>query len=246
MINGRSLGGVAVVLCALSTSSGALAFKSRTHVAVANEVLDSLKGMITAGATPDQLTFSVNGQTFMLGVSVKDAYAAILAQPEFFRAGAVGPDGFLDPISGQMWAHGDESGLLKDIVEKVSGVRPPDHSQKDPLSARAGLSELRAIDFATAMLHFAATSYAFPGGTVERQQVLAFITGYLSHAVTDGFSHTWTNELTRGAWDISKGRGIFGPATEEVQHVAIERLLDTLVPGDLIDESMPRSKWTVE
>jgi hypothetical protein len=216
-------------------TGNAWAFKTKTHVAAANETLDQLARVITSDPGPNTLTFQVNGQLLTVNVTAKQAYQVILRQPEFFRAGAVGPDGFLDPISGQMWAHGNESELLADIVQEITGTRPADHATEEPFGARARLAEFRSIDFVTAMLRFAASSYPFPGGTTEREQVQAFILGYLSHGIGDGFSHTWVNELAEGAWDIGEGRGIFGSATEEVKHIAVERFLDTLVPNDLVN-----------
>jgi len=223
----------------------AAAFKAKTHVATANATLDRLSSVISAGSEPDILRFSVNGKFLEIPVRFKEAYAAILAQPEAFRAGSVGPDGYLDPMSGQLWAHGNQSPTLRDIVQQITGTAPPSHGIGESLEHRHGLSELRSIDFATAMLSFYETGYAFPGGEEERQQALAFIMGYLAHGVGDGFAHTWVNEIAGGAWNVSDGSGLFGPASEEVKHMAVERFVDALVPSGLVDGAAPRQRLTL-
>jgi hypothetical protein len=224
---------------ALTQSEPASAFKPKTHVASANETLDQLANVITfdPAVDSDALTFNVNGQVLTVNVSARKAYRAVLDQPEFFRAGSVGPDGFLDPISGQLWAHSDQSPLLADIAGELTGDRPTTDEDRghDPLSARESLAEFRSIDYATAMLRFAAEDYSFPGGDTEQEQVLAFIIGYISHGIGDSFAHTWINEMANGAWAVERGTGIYGPLTEEIKHVAVERFIDELLPNNLVN-----------
>ncbi len=243
-LRGRNFG----LLVGLGLTLGAQhawAFKTKTHVATANETLDQLETVITEDSATNTLVFEVNGQLLSVPITAKQAYQAIRRHPEAFRAGAVGPDGYVDPISGQMFAHSNQSKFLRGAVKDITGVEPHDHATHVGMEQRIGLSELRSIDFVTAMLQFFATGYAFPGGDDERQQALAFIVGYLSHGIGDGFSHTWVNELSGGAWDIEEGTGIFGSATEEIKHVAVERFLDALLPSDLIDGATPRERLTV-
>ncbi|HVJ15395.1 MAG TPA: hypothetical protein VM686_08140, partial [Polyangiaceae bacterium] len=224
-------------LLALTLAHDAWAFKPKTHVASANETLDQLAQVITfePGTDGDTLSFAVDGQILTVNVSAREAYWAVLNQPEFFRAGSVGPDGFLDPISGQLWAHGNQSELLADIAGELTGEEPEELATHAPLSSRTSLAQFRSIDYATAMLRFAATDYAFPGGDTEREQVLAFVIGYVSHGIGDGFAHTWINEFANGAWDVGAGDGIYGPLTEEIKHVAIERFVDELLPNELVN-----------
>jgi hypothetical protein len=66
--------------------------------------------------------------------------------------------------------------------------------------------------------------------------------GYLSHGVGDGFAHTWVNELAGGAWSVENGSGIYGSATEEMKHIAVERFIDSLVPDDLVNVPGDRAR----
>src|SRR3954469_5282594 len=168
------------------------AFKMTTHVASANLTEDQLAGMISAtGAST--LVFTVKGQRLEIPVGVKDAYLAVQRHPEFYRAGAIGPDGFPDLITGQMVQHGNESPSLKDLTHAAATeLSPPTHATTDPYESREGPAEMRAIDFAMALLTFANSgAYTFDAASSEREKVIAFIMGYFSHGVGDGFAHTW-------------------------------------------------------
>jgi hypothetical protein len=214
-----------------SVAPSAHAFKTGTHSATATEVVRQLSAGVNASG--GNLHFEIDGRPLDIKVTEAEAYAAVLANPDFFRAGAVGPDAFPDPLTGQIMMHGDQSDMVKDIVEKISGVRPPLHDHADFFENRKGPAEFRSIDFATAMLEFLNTRYNAVGA--ERAQILAFIMGYLSHGVGDSFAHTWVNELAGGSWSLSKGKGLWGPFSEEIKHVAVETMVDKLVPSDLKD-----------
>lgn len=212
------------------------AFKVTTHAATANDALDQLGQFITTDPNvPDTLVFRVKGKTLNVPVSAKDAYLAIIAHDDFFRAGVVGPDAFPDLITGQYWQHGNQNVDAQALVRSATGgqVSPTNHPTPDFSSTRVGSSEFRSIDFAMALLAYAKSGdYAFQD-TVEQDQVLAFVMGYFAHGVGDSFAHTWVNELAGGAWEFGSGFGVAGPFTEELKHVAIEGLVDSRVPGYL-------------
>ncbi|HEY5959068.1 MAG TPA: hypothetical protein VIV60_21065 [Polyangiaceae bacterium] len=216
-------------------SNQALAFKSLSHVATANRTLDQLSTFITdSPGEPNTLVFQVKGKTLNVPVTAKEAYLAVLHNPDFFRAGVIGADGFSDLISGQFWQHSNQNATAKGLVKDATDgkVVPENHDTWDHTEARIGASEFRAIDYPMSMLAFAnGGAYSFASG--EREQVLAFIMGYLSHAVGDSFAHTWANIYAGGAWDLTLGTGVLGPWTEELKHVAAEGLLDARVPGYL-------------
>jgi hypothetical protein len=211
------------------------AFKMTTHVASANLTEDQLAGMISATG-PSTLVFTVKGQRLEVPVATKDAYLAVIRHPDFFRAGAIGPDGFPDLITGQMVHHGNESPTLKSWTHSAANeLNPPTHGTTDPFESREGPAEMRAIDFAMALLTFANSgAYTFDGPSNEREKVIAYIMGYFSHGVGDGFAHTWINEIAGGAWDLGRGGGMWGTSSEEVRHIAVESLVDSRVPQPLL------------
>jgi hypothetical protein len=230
----KSSVGVAVI-AGFFVCQPAHAFKMTTHVASANLTEDKLATMVAASGT-GTLVFIVKGQRLEIPVAVGDAYQAVMRHPDFFRAGVIGPDGFPDLITGQMVHHGNESPSLKSWTHSAaSELNPPTHNTTDPYESREGPAELRAVDFAMALLDFANSgAYAFDGPSSEHEKVLGYIMGYFSHGVGDGFGHAWINEIAGGAWDLGRGGGMWGPASEEVRHVAIETLVDSRVPSNLV------------
>jgi hypothetical protein len=220
------LGSVAL----LSHAGDAAAFKMGTHSAAATEVIEQLKVRIDESG--GVLVFEVGGRPLNVVITEPEAYRAIIDYPDFFRAGVVGPDAFPDPLTGQILMHGDESTVMKNVMAAIGSV-PERHDSWDPFESRKGPVEYRSIDFATAMLEFFAT---YAAEDEERAQIIAFIIGYVSHGVGDSFAHTWVNELAGGAWSLLEGRGLWGSVSEEVKHVAVETMIDKLVPSDLKEE----------
>ena len=87
------------LLLGLSTQwSDAHAFKTGTHVAAANQVVDELN--ISLDAAGGTLEFEINGRRLEIEVTAPDAYDAVRNFPDSFAAGAMGPDGFPDPVTG--------------------------------------------------------------------------------------------------------------------------------------------------
>jgi hypothetical protein len=244
-----------------AVSESAHAFQPTTKVAIANQAQTDLQAAITPDVTTNSLTFVVNNQTLSVLVGAcgsdcpdaKAAYQAIVRWPLFFKAGAVGTDAFPDPITGIFVGDDNQSALMQDIVRRattmdgVAQVNPTNHAITVPFELRAGISEWRSIDFAMALLEFWKNG-DYPGGSDEREQALAFVMGYFVHAVADGFSHTWSNQLTGAPWDLQNGSGIpgralFGPVTEEFQRFAIETFVDRKLPASLTDLPGPNGRF---
>lgn len=212
------------------------AFKTGTHAATANETVDQLEFSLAPDGT-GTLEFDVNGRRLSVSIDQGAAFQAVKDHPEFFAAGVIGPDAFPDPLTGQIMMHGDESEVIKDLIKSISNTEIPQHPHADPFESREGPAEFRSIDFATAMLVFLEQySGGFfspaPKGSEQYQQIVAFIMGYISHGVGDGFAHTWVNEIAGGAWSLTSGQGLFGSFSEEIKHIAIETMVDKLVPDE--------------
>lgn len=191
----------------------AMSFKIPTHAATANQVLDDLNAQIVQGNGDYTLHF----QGLDLKVSVKDGYDAILANPDYFRAGSMGPDAFPDMVTGQMYEHSNNGLASKD----------GDHKTTDQTyEQRYNTNQYRAIDYGMRLLIQARETHAASS--------LAFALGYLSHVSGDGFAHAWVNQKAGGAWSYTDGSGMFGPLTEEIKHVATEGLLDQNIPDRLL------------
>jgi hypothetical protein len=237
------------------------AFQPTTKVAIANQAQSELLPAITADSTPNTLGFTVNNQTLSVIVGAcgsacpdaKQAYQAVVKWPLFYKAGAVGADAFPDPITGVFVGDDNQSALMQNIVRAattmngVPQVNPTNHAVTVPFELRRGISEWRSIDFAMSLLEFWKNG-TYPGGPDEREQALAFVMGYFVHAVADGFSHSWSNQLTGAPWDLQNGsgipgRGLFGPVTEEFQRFAIETFVDRKLPASLTDAPGPTGRF---
>jgi hypothetical protein len=191
----------------------AAAFKAKAHLGVANTALSELDP-----------TFR-NARILGLGnvpLQNDEVMDAIRAYPEHFRAGALGPDSFPDLVAGQLWVHVN-NGCPDGPPCTAPGLLAADV----PLENRS-TDKWRAIDYGMYQLRQALLEPAGP----SRQQALAFAYGYLAHEMSDGFAHAWVNEWTRDFFTIYQGGGLFGPMTEELQHIALEGYLDKhLVAG---------------
>ena len=217
--------------CVLITAN-ANAFKTATHVASANEVRDEIKDAITSGSNPDTLLFKAGNMSVELRITSKRAYHAVIDYPEAFRAGAIGPDGFPDVITGQLLMHDDQTEIIGQKAAEIAGRLWEKTALHEPFEHRPRPSNFRSIDFAMGMLRY--WSEHESSASWNADQSLAFIMGYFLHTVGDGFSHTWVNSYTGSAWVLSQGTGIFGTATEELQHISVESLVDILVPSYML------------
>src|SRR5450432_2012834 len=226
----QSLLVVGVALLAPRTSH---AFKLQSHEAVAIEAANQIQAAFGPGGT-DKLSFKVNGTTLDVPLQIRDVANAINDQPSFFLGGALGPDAFPDPVSGQWIAHENGTPGMDSLTSQITGRTLTNPPIMTPFEQRHSVFKYRAIDFAMDMIQFFNNDYSKRAAvimdTVEKEKVLAFLAGYLSHGVTDSFAHTWVNETVGDSWDLFKGSGMFGTLTEEVRHVAVESLVDHRAP----------------
>jgi hypothetical protein len=229
-------------------SGGATAFQPTTQVAVASRAQSQLASVITLDDSANTLRFTVRGENIDVGISAKAAYRAVVRWPQFFRAGAIGPDAFPDPITGLFVFHENEAPLLRQVI----GLATPeleltDHATSAAFEQRRGPSEWRSIDFATRLLAFWKTWSPVVVGPDEREQALAFIMGYFAHTSTDGFSREWSNHFIGGAWNLRAGADftILNQLTEELQRLAVETMIDRKLPADLLHGSVAASDFAL-
>lgn len=187
------------------------AWKTATHAADANQALDELIPVVQQNGAPALVRY----HGIDLDIEYTDAYRAIINNEKYFRMGNLGPDAFPDLVSGQIYLHPDNGGALN---TKIPASRK--------LEDRTKPEQFRSIDYAMLLLKEAKES--------GDDQSLAFALGYMAHVSSDGFSHTWVNEKTNGAWDYFSGEGLFGILTEEVKHMAVEGLINKKVPNNLL------------
>lgn len=203
----RSVSLVALAGAVLLVPRPSHAFKLQTHEAVAIEAAKQLAASFPNGGA-GHLTFVVNGKRLDVPLNTLDVVRAIQNQQSFFLAGAVGPDGFPDPISGQWLAHENGTpGKSMDFVATAAARSITTPKITDTFESRNnGVFTYRAIDFAMDMVQFWNNDYSLRPGIAGNQtikdQVLAFIAGYFAHGVTDSFAHTWVNDIVGNSWDL--------------------------------------------
>jgi hypothetical protein len=213
----RTLGPLLGATLALA-SSHAYAFKLKTHLGVANEALASLTESNGQWVVPLPSRGDV-------AVRNPELVEALQRFPGAFRGGVLGPDAFPDLIAGQMFVHVNNG----ELECPGSGCV----SSSVPLEQRS-LNKWRSIDYGMYLL-LRAQKYnqLVVSGPLydDRLKAIAFAYGYISHMIGDGFAHSYVNEWVRGVFDIKTGRpgGLFGPITEELQHIAIEGYMDAHV-----------------
>src|SRR5687767_6040510 len=90
---------LAVGLAMLYGPSTAFAYKSKTHIILANKVL----------ADANNGTLSIPGLGNAIDPKNQDVIDALKQFPAAFRAGVLGPDNYPDLIGGQVWVHANGS-----------------------------------------------------------------------------------------------------------------------------------------
>jgi hypothetical protein len=213
---------VVVVACVASLWTFEVhAFKLKTHIMIANRARDAI--------------LSRNSLVFpgLPEIPVNNSFAleAIRSKPQFFRAGVLGPDAFPDLIGGQLWVHTNNGEVeCQQVPDDPTRCVP----SETPMEARP-VSKWRSVDYGMYLLQ-RAFDYRKDEWSREaygaRLEAVAFAYGYLTHMIGDGFAHSYVNEWTRTAWDYFSGRqgALYGPMTEEIQHMAVEAYLDFHMP----------------
>jgi hypothetical protein len=222
--------GVAAVLAAASALSptDARAFGMNAHIAVANDALSGTQG-----------TQASLGRFASMTIQAHDLLAFAQKWPDYFRAGALGPDVFPDLIGGQVWVHPNQEWEACHKHAANCPITTTPHEQRALASWRSIDSAMYVLDQAvryykgrSAMSKFWGGSFGKDGSNALVQtgeQAVAFAMGYLSHVSADSFSHAYVNEFAGGYFTLFEGSGTFGQITEEVKHLAVERYINGAV-----------------
>lgn len=173
MIKSKKIRGILLgsVLLGSAQANQAAAFGLNTHLWIAQQIIDDLD---------DNCRTQIGLEKARLP---KDVCQSIRDYPDYFLAGAIGPDGFPDIIAGQTVVHpGVENGWktsdwLNHLYQKASSGKE-----------------------------------------------LAFAAGYLVHAASDTFAHTYVNNYAGDEFSIADERRV------EIRHFVLEKYIDTRLP----------------
>ena len=202
------------------------AFKLKTHVLIANDASASI-------SKAESGYFIDIGEFKKVPLHNDEVAEALAKYPKFYRAGTLGPDVFPDLIAGQLWVHvnkGNESNLSDSDCK----LRGSECVLSNVSFENRKFGQWRSIDYGMFILK-KAKEYRSAGVKADRQEhlkAIAFAYGYLAHMVGDGFAHTYVNEIVRSYFNYLQGNAgaLYGPPTEEIQHMAVEGYIDIHMP----------------
>lgn len=162
-----------IILATTLTGIPAYAWKPNTHIFLAEEALkDALDGNVSICRT-DYIEGRVLEDCKEYAVDA-EMLAALRAHPQQYRAGVLGPDAYLDILTGQQVIHPDRS--LPKYPEPPGGS----NSWLQYLWDNAN------------------------GQTQNRLSIKAFAAGYLTHAAGDMFGHTFVNKFSGGEFELGQ------------------------------------------
>ena len=162
-----------VFICVLLRVPG-FSFKPKVHIYIGIKLIQDLAAGDTIRLTGFPETFAAD----------PELCNAVRKWPGYFLAGTIGPDGFPDIVFGQTKIHPD--------------LRCNYDSNPDG-DCDLGAEDKSWTDEWLRLLWDRARSLS---GT-EREQALAFVLGYLSHAAGDVWMHTFANQYAKGSWPES-------------------------------------------
>lgn len=177
------------------------AWKVKTHVYSSNLIIEEIKAN----------NGYVEIEPYGMFQVIPEYKSVILAYPEYYRAGALGPDQIPDILVGQTIIHpGTEiftSGQIIEILwDEIKNL--PDNS---PNPANDPASKYLRIN--------------------NKQQAQAFVLGCMAHAAGDYFGHSYINNWSGGPWpEIMDG---ITPSEMAIitRHNVIEAYIDEKIPN---------------
>lgn len=193
----------------LAMANTSSAWKINTHVYSANLILDELK----------ENNGYVEIAPFGKFRVIPEYLDAIQSYPEYYRAGAMGPDVFPDIYVGQTIFHPGKVYQSGEFVEMLWD-KAKNLPVLSPLSA--GLPSDMAIQDAKIKI-------------ADKKQAIAFILGFSTHAAGDWFGHSYINNWAGRAWpEITDGLNA-NELKIITRHMVVESYVDQKIPSQFKD-----------
>lgn len=210
---------LAIGAVALTTASGAFAYKPTSHLYAADQSIALILGDASTN-TPGRNAVNIDGREY----AVPDAVGnSIRAFPDYYRGGVVGPDAFPDIPGGQSNIHPD--------TRTDNGTRP----DRGPGHGYSFTYEWLAHVYQSGW-----TAYNGCNGCPSGQQALAFTYGYLNHAAGDLWSHTLINSFAGGVFPAYADMLRSTPkARIGFRHIIVEGYIDQHAPA------LPAAAYTI-
>lgn len=182
------------------------AFRSETHVWVAQQVINDLEDGV--------LTFNLEGQPSVDIVVPSALRDAILSNKAVFRMGNIGPDAFPDMSTGRFFIHFHSNGGPASRWNTDDWLRFLLDSRDIYLMDPSEISECHDLE---------ACSGPIDKGPMSGEQ-RAFVYGFLSHVATDIFSDTYVKQYSGDCIDFFDG------LAEEERCIELEKYIAKATP----------------
>jgi len=194
------------------------AFKVETHVWIAQQVLNDVldDGRITIVFTDP--VGNRDSREFTVDPALVEA---LRRYPNEYRMGAIGPDGFPDLVGGQMTTHpGVSTGWQTDQWLRFVYDRAP---------RPALVTRTNWLGVTTTLL--------------QNGQEAAFAFGYLIHAASDIFAHTYVNSYAGDIFNVTDGE-----IEVELRHIGLEAYIKKHNPAflDRFGNNLGRAEGLVD
>ncbi len=225
----RKIGAAFMVLASISITSEA--FDTRTHVWVAQQVINDLD---RAGDKEDTVTIEPFGE-FLVDPVIAHA---IRNNPDVYRAGALGPDAFPDIVGGQVTTHPGVDVLLggwqtddwlkhvlSSMEQRMDYANLQDVMAGNP-DALLAEEESTKSEYESKFFDLYTEADQKADSAAEGFKEIALSYGYLSHAAGDYFAHTYINWYAGDAFELTDDDGL----DVELRHMVLEKFIATKQP----------------
>lgn len=192
----------AVLAAQLSVGTDyAAAWKMKTHAYTANLLLEEISRGTTLPISPyGGFDFSAEGRI------------SILAYPDAFRAGAIGPDAYPDIYVGQAFIHPAPTKIAPPVWMPTTTSYMGTYTDEWLQQQRGFIANYQTL--------------------AERRKTIAFTLGQYVHSAGDVFGHDYVNRLSGGVFpDIESARSNKDLQKIILRHNVVEAYIDKRVPA---------------
>lgn len=215
---------VIIMILVIGNFTPAYAWKVKTHVYSANLIIDEIIKNRGYVEIEPYGKFKV----------VPEYYNLIRSHPEFYRAGALGPDLFSDIVIGQTIIHtGNDFYTSGELIEKfwdAAKILPEYTPSETERMLNATISSTITIE------HYDEKDPNDPANQYLRvnnkMQARAFMLGYMAHAAGDYFGHSYINHWAGGTWPTMTDGLTQDEKNIIRRHSVIEAYIDSMIPQE--------------
>ena len=201
------------VMCISILPVQVFAWGKMTHIYTANVI----EGLATEGTGSIAI---LDGDDSAFEYDIPDEfYEAIMAYPDAFRAGALGPDVYPDIFTGQVYIHPEDT-----VDDPEEDADNPEDDEDNKL-----LDEYK-VDSGIWVVYLCDAVNKLPVGSEDRKMCLAFTLGCILHYCGDLYGHDFVNTFSGGAFPSFFSTEIFDIKGERLNnilsHLSIESYIN--------------------